>query len=205
MKTIRSTWLALVMANLIGAVPGTAYAQGTGNVAEGALEYGATCGRCHALRSPVERSDRDWVVIVNHMRARTGLTEGQVSDILAFLQATNHVEEPTMERVQGPVIRPPTPEFGPLGRAIEVTTDPSTIDAGRELISEKGCFGCHMIGSEGSRIGPTLNGLVAAEGPSFVAQKLENPAFNDSGTLMPDPRLTGEQIRALIAYLATLR
>jgi mono/diheme cytochrome c family protein len=58
-------------------------------VAEGAAVYGSMCGRCHNVRSPLERTDREWVVIIAHMRVRANLTGGQVRDVLAFLQATN--------------------------------------------------------------------------------------------------------------------
>jgi mono/diheme cytochrome c family protein len=58
-------------------------------VAEGAAMYGATCARCHYARSPLERSDRQWVVIMTHMRVRANLTGQQARKVLAFLMATN--------------------------------------------------------------------------------------------------------------------
>ncbi len=58
-------------------------------VAAGAAVYGSMCGRCHNARSPLERTDREWVVIIAHMRVRGNLTGPQVRDVLAFLQATN--------------------------------------------------------------------------------------------------------------------
>ena len=58
-------------------------------VSEGARVYGTTCGSCHNARSPLERTDRQWTVIVNHMRARANLTGSETRAVLAFLQATN--------------------------------------------------------------------------------------------------------------------
>jgi mono/diheme cytochrome c family protein len=202
MKTIRRTAVAVLVLGGLGGGP--ALAQEGPSMAEGARQYGATCGRCHNPRSPVERSDRDWVVIANHMRARAGLTGEQVSDILAFLQANNHVEEAMLENARQALGVPEREDAAEEGD-VEVSTDPELVERGRELTSEKGCVGCHVIGSEGGRIGPALNDVIESRGATFVARKLRNPAFDNEATLMPDLRLSDEQIRALIAYLATLR
>ena len=68
-----------------------AAAQDGDQVSEGARVYGTTCGSCHNARSPLERTDRQWTVIVNHMRARANLTGSETRAVLAFLQATNTV------------------------------------------------------------------------------------------------------------------
>ena len=78
---------------LLFAVPLPAVAQEPSSgsrVAEGARVYGNMCGRCHNPRSPLERDDRSWITIINHMRVRGNLTGGQVKDVLAFLQGTNN-------------------------------------------------------------------------------------------------------------------
>ncbi len=63
-------------------------------VAEGAAVYGANCGRCHNARSPLERSDRQWVVIMTHMRVRANLAGQDARKVLAFLMATNGQPSP---------------------------------------------------------------------------------------------------------------
>jgi hypothetical protein len=55
----------------------------------GALLWSQTCMRCHNLRNPRERSDRQWDVIVHHMRVRANLTAEEHRAILGFLQAAN--------------------------------------------------------------------------------------------------------------------
>ena len=55
----------------------------------GANLWSQNCMRCHGLRSPRERSDRQWAVIVHHMRIRANLTAGEHREILEFLQAAN--------------------------------------------------------------------------------------------------------------------
>ena len=55
----------------------------------GALAWSQNCMRCHNLRNPNERSDREWVVIVDHMRVRGNLTAEESRLILRFLQSAN--------------------------------------------------------------------------------------------------------------------
>lgn len=55
----------------------------------GALAWTQNCMRCHNLRNPNERSDREWDVIVHHMRVRGNLTAEEHRLILRFLQSAN--------------------------------------------------------------------------------------------------------------------
>ncbi len=55
----------------------------------GALAWSQNCMRCHNLRNPKERSDREWDVIVHHMRVRANLTAEEHRLILRFLQSAN--------------------------------------------------------------------------------------------------------------------
>lgn len=60
-----------------------------GRNSAGALAWTQNCMRCHNLRNPNERSDREWDVIVHHMRVRANLTAEEHRLILAFLQSAN--------------------------------------------------------------------------------------------------------------------
>ena len=55
----------------------------------GALLWSQNCARCHNLRSPRERSDREWSAIVHQMRVRANLTAEEHRLILRFLQTAN--------------------------------------------------------------------------------------------------------------------
>lgn len=55
----------------------------------GALLWSQNCARCHNLRSPRERSDREWSAIVHQMRVRANLTSEEHRLILRFLQMAN--------------------------------------------------------------------------------------------------------------------
>ena len=55
----------------------------------GALAWSQNCMRCHNLRNPNERSDREWDVSVHHMRVRANLTAEEHRLIVRFLQSAN--------------------------------------------------------------------------------------------------------------------
>lgn len=85
-KTLRSTESVVagdaVAMNLL---PANANA----DMKAGALMWSQNCMRCHNLRNPRERSDREWDVIVHHMRVRGNLTAEEHRLILRFLQSAN--------------------------------------------------------------------------------------------------------------------
>ena len=56
---------------------------------DGARAWAQNCMRCHNLRDPQEHSDREWEIIVHHMRVRANLTADEHRLILEFLKAAN--------------------------------------------------------------------------------------------------------------------
>ncbi len=70
----------------------TVNAQDPSIIAKGAGLWASNCTRCHNARSPMERNDRSWVTVVNHMRARANLTKSEARAIAAYLQAVNTPE-----------------------------------------------------------------------------------------------------------------
>jgi mono/diheme cytochrome c family protein len=196
-----ATGCITVLALLLGSAGRVSAQQASSeSVADGARVYGAVCGGCHNARSPLERSDRDWVTITNHMRVRANLTGDQVRTVLAFLQATN--SDPS-ERVQLPEAQARVQEQ-PAVQEGAASTDPQVIAAGKALVEQKACLGCHVIGSAGGQVGPSLNSSVSRRGAMFVRQKTADPTFNNSTSMMPNFGLTPDQIEAIVAYLNTL-
>ncbi len=55
----------------------------------GAQLWAENCMRCHNYRRPRERSDREWDVIVLHMRVRANLTANEHRQIARFLKSAN--------------------------------------------------------------------------------------------------------------------
>lgn len=188
----------------VSAWPGMAVAQerAAGDISEGARVYGDMCGRCHNPRSPLERSDRAWVTIANHMRVRGNLTGGQVRDVLAFLQATNR-DPRERARLPETGARPREEETTPLDLG-DVATDPATIARGEVLVEQKACLGCHVIGNSGGQVGPKLNGVVQRKGADYVRRKLGDPTFDNATSMMPNFDLNLEEIEAIVAFLNTL-
>ena len=84
---IRTVLITIVISAAAAAHP--AEAQEQSDVARGAPIWAATCNRCHNARSPLERSDADWSVVVSHMLTMANLTRSQANDVTAFLQASN--------------------------------------------------------------------------------------------------------------------
>jgi mono/diheme cytochrome c family protein len=176
---------------------------GAGAVAAQEPDVGAVAAGAVA-RSPLERTDRDWVTIANHMRVRANLTGPEVRSVLAFLQATNSDPSEvtagtvrTLSQVRAPEAAPPT--VGPAA------TDPALVAQGKTLAAEKACLGCHVIEGQGGAVGPTLERVVGDKGADFVRRKLADPTFNNATSMMPNFGLSPEQIEALLAYLNSLR
>jgi mono/diheme cytochrome c family protein len=190
-QKIRGLAVAVMVAAALGMPQGLS-AQSEA-VAEGARVYGTTCGRCHNARSPLERSDRDWVTIINHMRVRANLTGGQSRSVLAFLQATNSDPGEVAVSAAAETMSTAPP-----------STDPALIDRGSALMAEKACLGCHVVAGSGGQVGPSLDGVLGRRSAQFLRQKLNDPTFDNETSMMPNFGLTPDQIEAMVAYMATL-
>jgi len=57
--------------------------------AQGAQLWGQNCVRCHNIRPPASYSDREWDIIVHHMRVRANLTAEEYELIREFLKSAN--------------------------------------------------------------------------------------------------------------------
>ncbi len=78
------------------ALPAGVSGQDPAKVAEGARTWAQNCTRCHNARSPLERNDSEWAIIVGHMRARANLTKRQATMITIYLQTVNRPEGTVM-------------------------------------------------------------------------------------------------------------
>jgi len=88
------------------ALPAGVSGQDPNDVAEGARTWAQNCTRCHNARSPLERNDSDWAIIVGHMRARANLTKRQATMVTIYLQTVNRPEGPVV------VVAPRQPATG---------------------------------------------------------------------------------------------
>ncbi len=114
-------------------------------IGQGAELFSRTCQRCHNPRGPAERTDREWVIIMQHMQTRANLTRNQAELVRDFLLASNDAAQApgrARENLQ-------TPEKVELTQAL--------IDQGRLVYQGAGtCFACHGAKLEGGPIAPSL-------------------------------------------------
>jgi len=152
-----------------------------GDIARGARYYSQNCGRCHNARGPAEHNDRDWSIVVVHMRITAGIPGAQARDIEAFMRASNN----------------PPPPAEPSARA--------TALSGEALIGRYGCRACHALAGSGGRVGPALDGVIERRSVDWVRAQLRNPREHNPQTVMPIFGLSDEQIDAIVETLRAPR
>jgi mono/diheme cytochrome c family protein len=77
---------------------------------------------------------------------------------------------------------------------------------GKELYEVKyQCQSCHTIGSTGGYVGPSLNNAGNWLRPQWIEAWLRDPQALDPQTIDPRLSLTDNEVKALTAYLLTLR
>lgn len=110
---------AILLGISLLALPAGVSGQDPAKVAEGARTWAQNCTRCHNARSPLERNDSDWAIIVGHMRARANLTKRQATMVTIYLQTINRPEgamvimTPQQAATEnGPAVAPPDSTSG---------------------------------------------------------------------------------------------
>ena len=96
----------------------------------------------------------------------------------------------------------------------QFSVDAAQAAQGAKVWKSKSCDGCHTIG-KGRRAGPDLAGVTSRRTSAWLAQWLKDPpamAKSDpeakemvkeaKGMVMPDMRLTDQQVQGLIHYMA---
>ena len=112
-------------------------------------------------------------------------------------------EEEFKEWEKQELVIPSTPRYGLAGE-------------GAKLFEEKACMNCHTISgtAAAARVGPNLTHLndrqtigagVLTNTPENLNKWLTNPQKYKPGSLMPDMKLTPEEVDALVAYLEALK
>ncbi len=83
---------------------------------------------------------------------------------------------------------------------------PELAKLGKELYDVKyQCQSCHTIGSSGGYVGPSLSNSGNWLKPEWMEAWLRNPQALDPQTIEPHLSLTDKEVKALTAYLVTLR
>jgi cbb3-type cytochrome oxidase cytochrome c subunit len=76
---------------------------------------------------------------------------------------------------------------------------------GRRLFQQKGCIGCHSVGGQGGKTGPSLDDVGLRRSPTWMIQHFQNPQAVSPGTVMPRFGFTEAEARALTDFLMNLR
>lgn len=79
------------------------------------------------------------------------------------------------------------------------------VERGRRTFTEQGCYGCHTVGKTGTPIATDLSRVGAKHGRPELEAWLRDPSAQRPTAHMPRIKLTGREVTALAAYLASLR
>ena len=84
---------------------------------------------------------------------------------------------------------------------------PSTpvVERGQAAFKNQGCYGCHLIGKFGTPIGPDLSHVGSKYPEDYLARWLRDPELQRPNAHMPKLELTEADVKALAAYLGSLR
>ena len=81
----------------------------------------------------------------------------------------------------------------------------NTLAQGKQLFTQQGCYGCHMIDKYGTPIATDLSHVGAKYDRAYLARWLKDPSAQKPTAHMPKIALTDAETQALAAYLASLR
>jgi len=168
--------LALTASSVAMSEPGD---RSSGDSIRGAKYFSDNCGRCHNPRAPTEHRDRDWSIIITHMRITAGLPGQQARDIYAFMAASNN-PPPLILKKTG-VAPAPLP--------------------GTQMLDQHGCRGCHKIGGKGGVIAPDLQGVFERRDEGWIRTQIQHPRQHNPQTVMPELGLTDDQVAAIVEML----
>jgi mono/diheme cytochrome c family protein len=97
------------------------------------------------------------------------------------------------------------PAANPAGVDVKQFT-PAMTTLGKQLYEVKyQCQACHTIGGSGGYVGPNLNNAGGWLTPAWIEAWLRNPQSLIPDTIEPRRNFTEDEVKALTAYLMTLR
>lgn len=81
----------------------------------------------------------------------------------------------------------------------------AAVVAGKDVWHRKNCINCHTLLGEGAYYAPDLTQITSQRGPAYLREFMKDPSkfYSEArdGRLMPNPKLTDEQITHVIAFL----
>lgn len=190
-RTLASTLLGALLA--LGAARTAAAQDTTLTLPEGAELYNRTCQRCHNLRGPGEWTDREWVIIMQHMETRANLSVEHARLIRAFLLASN-----ASARAPG------SARSGVAADTVRPDITPDLIDTGRQIFHGAGaCVSCHGADLGGGPLAPNLRDDKWRNGSGSYADILHVIRNGVQGTAMAayPAGISDEMAKKVAAYV----
>jgi mono/diheme cytochrome c family protein len=106
-----------------------------------------------------------------------------------------------MRRVAVPLV------LGGVALVTVATAQPArdAVEPGRAVFFEQGCYGCHRLGAAGTPIAHDLSHVGSKYTEAELVRWLRDPKSQKPTAHMPRLALSEAEIRALAAYLASLK
>jgi cytochrome c oxidase subunit II len=79
------------------------------------------------------------------------------------------------------------------------------VDQGQRYFMDTGCYGCHTVGKVGTPIGPDLSRVGSKYSRAYFERWLRDPSAQRPSAHMPALELTEEQVKAMAAFLSSLK
>ena len=83
--------------------------------------------------------------------------------------------------------------------------DGALVARGQGVFKDQGCYGCHTVGKTGTPIATDLTRIGAKHDEAYLGRWLRDPAQQKPRQHMPKLQLTDAEVKALAAYLGSLR
>lgn len=81
----------------------------------------------------------------------------------------------------------------------------SDAERGQQLVTSRGCTGCHAIDGKGGKLGPALDGVGKRLDDDKIMQKLVDPKAGNPKSVMPSYKgMSKEDLEAMVDYLEKL-
>jgi len=74
-------------------------------------------------------------------------------------------------------------------------------EAGKVVVAQSGCLGCHKIGENGGSLGPNLTEIGSKLPPEAIARTLRNP----TAPMPPYTDLSPEKLDSIVKFLSSLK
>jgi mono/diheme cytochrome c family protein len=90
------------------------------------------------------------------------------------------------------------------GLAAGAVAQEGPVARGKQLFTEQGCYGCHMIEKYGTPIATDLSHVGSKYDRAYLLRWLRDPLAQKSTAHMPKIAMSESEAKALAAYLASL-